>query len=67
MNHFGAAAATALAPTPTSAADVKGTPPGTVMTKEYITMVGRLAYVWGWPMVNQINRRAAFSKEADRK
>lgn len=25
-------------------------------------MVARLAYVWGWPLVNQINRRAAFAK-----
>ena len=74
-NHFRAATAIALVllassslvraqqvPTPTSAADIKSTPLGTVMTKEYVTMVGRLAYVWGWPMVNQINRRAAFSK-----
>ena len=52
---------------PTSPADVPGTPSGTIMTKEYVDMVGRIAYVWGWPMVNQINRRAAFSKEADRK
>jgi hypothetical protein len=32
------------------------------MTKEYVGMVGRMAYVWGWPMVNQINRRASFAK-----
>ena len=49
-------------PAPKSAADVPGTPPGTVMTKEYVAMAGRLAYVWGWPMVNQINRRASFAK-----
>ena len=47
---------------PKSAAEVKGTPPGTVMTKEYVEMVARLAYVWGWPMVNQINRRASFAQ-----
>jgi hypothetical protein len=29
------------------------------MTKEYVQMIGRMAYVWGWPMVNQYNRRAA--------
>jgi hypothetical protein len=32
------------------------------MTKEYVAMVARTAYVWGWPMVNQINRRAAFAQ-----
>jgi hypothetical protein len=25
-------------------------------------MVGRMAYVWGWPMMKQINRRACFAK-----
>ena len=24
-------------------------------------MVGRMAYVWGWPLVNSHNRRAAFA------
>lgn len=47
---------------PKSAADIKGTPPGTVMPRQYVEMVGRLAYVWGWPMVNQINRRASFAR-----
>jgi len=41
---------------PKSAAGVPGTPPGTVMTKEYVEMVGRFAYVWGWPLVNNLNR-----------
>ena len=49
-------------PQPKSASEVPGTPPGTVMSKEYVQMVGRLAYVWGWPLVNQLNRRAAFSQ-----
>jgi hypothetical protein len=47
---------------PKVAADVLGTPAGTVMTREYVEMVGRLAYLWGWPLVNQINRRAAFAQ-----
>ena len=47
---------------PTSPADVPGTPSGTVMTKEYVAMMGSSAYLWGWPMVNQINRRASFAK-----
>ena len=25
-------------------------------------MVGRMAYVWGWPLVNSHNRRAAFAE-----
>jgi hypothetical protein len=32
------------------------------MTKEYVQTVGRMAYVWGWPMVNMGNRSIAFSK-----
>jgi len=47
---------------PKTAADVPGTPAGTVMPKTYVEMVGRLAYLWGWPMVNQLSRRAAFAK-----
>jgi len=31
------------------------------MTREYVAMVARTAYVWGWPMVNQINRRTTFA------
>ena len=61
LSGFSAAQAQQI-PQPTSAAEVPGTPPGTVMTREYVEMVGRLAYVWGWPLVNQINRRAAFAQ-----
>jgi hypothetical protein len=46
-------------PVPMSAADVKGTPSGTIMTKEYVETVGRLAYLWGWPLVNNVNRATA--------
>lgn len=41
---------------PKSPADVPGTPANTVMTKEYVETVGRLAYLWGWPLVNNYNR-----------
>jgi hypothetical protein len=41
---------------PKSAADLPGTPANTIMTKEYVEAVGRLAYVWGWPLVNNFNR-----------
>jgi hypothetical protein len=49
-------------PIPTTAAEVPGPQPGTAMTKEYVQMVGRMAYLWGYPMVNAHNRRVAFSK-----
>lgn len=49
-------------PAPKSAADVPVTPPGTIRPKDYVVTVARSAYLWGWPLVNQINRRAAFAK-----
>jgi hypothetical protein len=46
--------------TPTAnAKEVKGTAPNTLFSKEYVQMVGRFAYFWGWPMVNSFNRRTA--------
>jgi hypothetical protein len=42
-----------------SASDIMSTPPGTVMIKEYVATVGRLAYVWGWALVNNFNRSLA--------
>jgi hypothetical protein len=47
---------------PKTAADVPGPVAGTLMTKEYVQAIGRLAYIWGWPMVNMGNRSIAFSK-----
>jgi hypothetical protein len=49
-------------PPPKTAAEVPGPASGTAMTKEYVQTVGRMAYVWGWPMVNMGNRSIAFSK-----
>src|SRR5215470_16290610 len=37
-------------------------PPGTAMTAAYVQTVGRMAYVWGWPLVNMANRIAAMAK-----
>ena len=48
-------------PLPQSAADVPGPAVGNTMTKEYVQMVGRMAYVWGYALVNSHNRRAAFA------
>ena len=49
-------------PIPTNAAEVPGPAPGTAMTKAYVQSVGRVAYLWGWALVNNANRHAAFSK-----
>jgi len=49
-------------PIPTTAAEVPGPPPGTAMTKEYVQSVGRVAYVWGWPLANFANRFAGTTK-----
>lgn len=49
-------------PLPKFPVDVPGPAAGTAMTKEYVQMVGRMAYVWGWPLVNSHNRRAAFAQ-----
>jgi hypothetical protein len=46
-------------PRPKTAAAIAGTPVGTVMPKAYVEAVGRLAYIWGWPLVNNVNRGAA--------
>ena len=32
------------------------------MTKAYVQMVGRMAYMWGWPLVNVANRAAGNAK-----
>ena len=29
---------------------------------EYAKAIGRTAYIWGWPMVNMLNRRAAITR-----
>ena len=43
---------------PTSAAEVTQPVAGAIMHKEYVKIIGRMAYVWGWPLVNSFNRRA---------
>jgi hypothetical protein len=53
-------------PIPTTAADVAGPAPGTAMTKEYFQMVGRIAYFWGWPLVNMADRATTFAKAPER-
>lgn len=48
-------------PLPRIAADVPTPPPGTKMSKAYVQTIGRMAYVWGYAMVNSHNRRAGFA------
>ena len=48
-------------PIPTTAAQVPGPAPGP-MTKEYVQMVGRMAYVWGWPLVAASNQATTLTK-----
>jgi hypothetical protein len=49
-------------PIPTSAAEVSGPAPGITVTRAYVQSVGRMAYLWGWPLVNTANHSVAFSK-----
>jgi len=47
---------------PSSAAEVKQPVSGAIMHKGYVKTVGRMAYVWGWPLVNVFNRRATITQ-----
>ena len=49
-------------PIPTMPAQVPGPVPGNTMTTAYVQFIGRMAYLWGYPMVNAHNRRAAFAE-----
>jgi hypothetical protein len=48
-------------PIPQAASQVPGPAPGP-MTKAYVGTVGRMAYLWGWPLVNVHNQRTALTK-----
>src|SRR5271166_6796144 len=48
-------------PIPKTAAEVPGPVVGP-MTKEYVQMMGRMAYVWGWPLVYVYNQRTELTK-----
>jgi hypothetical protein len=53
-------------PFPLTSAQVPKPVPGTTMTMDFVRMVGRTAYFWGYPLVATINRRAAFAKAPER-
>jgi hypothetical protein len=47
---------------PTSASEVTMPVTGATMHKEYVKSIGRMAYIWGWPLVNIFNRRATITQ-----
>jgi hypothetical protein len=49
-------------PIPTKSSDVTPPATGIVMHPEYAKAIGGFAYIWGWPMVNQLNRRATITQ-----
>lgn len=57
-----AAAGPGQVPAPQTAADVTQPASGMPLHAGYVKTLAAYAYVWGWPMVNMINRRATFEK-----
>jgi hypothetical protein len=49
-------------PAPKSPADVTAPADGITMNPEYARAVARSAYIWGWPMVNMMNRSAKITQ-----
>jgi hypothetical protein len=49
-------------PAPKSPADVTAPADGITMNPEYARAVAKSAYIWGWPMVNMLNRKTMFEK-----
>jgi hypothetical protein len=49
-------------PIPQTAAEVTAPATGIVMHPEYARAVARMAYIWGWPLVNQMNGKAAITQ-----
>ncbi|WP_433891189.1 DUF1254 domain-containing protein [Streptomyces sp. CA-111067] len=45
-----------------AAAPLPGPVPGSRMTDEYLRTMGRVAYLWGWPLVNMHNRLTIMEK-----
>ncbi|HEY6517770.1 MAG TPA: DUF1254 domain-containing protein [Roseiarcus sp.] len=35
---------------------------GVIMPEGYVRAMAQLAYIWGWPLVNMVNRRAAITQ-----
>ena len=47
---------------PQSAHDVPQPVAGAPISPEYASAIGRMAYIWGWPLVNMHNRQTLFSQ-----
>ncbi|MEL4309038.1 DUF1254 domain-containing protein [Joostella sp. CR20] len=45
-------------PQPTNASEVQVPIPGAPLSEAYVKAVGKMAYIWGWPLVNMHNREA---------
>ena len=44
------------------AVELAGPVSGTRLTDDYVDSLGRLAYLWGWPLVNMHNRRSLMAR-----
>ncbi|WP_197713145.1 hypothetical protein [Polynucleobacter necessarius] len=49
-------------PIPVKPDQVPGPVQGLSMSKEYVQTIGRLAYIWGYPLVNMYARRLAMQE-----
>jgi hypothetical protein len=49
---------------PRTAAEVTAPATGVVMHPAYAKTIGQFAYVWGWPMVNMLNRCGAIQQRS---
>jgi hypothetical protein len=54
--------ATAEISIPHDASEVTIAATGIDMHPEYAKTIGRMAYIWGWAIINQMNRRSAITK-----
>ena len=58
----GPAALAQQVPAPQTPADLALPSNDVIMQPEYAAAIARTAYIWGWPMVNMLNRRAAITQ-----
>jgi hypothetical protein len=58
----GSAALAQQVPAPESFGDLSQPSAEATPHPEYVKAIARTAYVWGWPMVNMLNRRAAITR-----
>src|SRR5207244_232905 len=60
--RMGPAGSPPLAEEAAMSGEVAGPVTGARMTEDYVRSVGRLAYLWGWPLVNMHNRLSIMAK-----